>query len=411
MHALYNFLIHCYALAISVAATFNGKAKTFYQGRKDLFSRLESSLAASTGPIIWIHASSLGEFEQGRPVIESLKARYSQYKILLTFFSPSGYEVRKGYPLADWVFYLPLDKPVSARKFIQIVQPKFAVFVKYEFWFNYIQEMNKKRIPLFYISAIFRNNQLFFQWYGKYFLKKLQTITWFFVQNEDSYNLLQTNGITQTSIAGDTRFDRVFSIAQSPKDISEIEHFIQGKTVMVVGSSWNEDISFLKSYINDSSEMAFIIAPHQISTNGINFIKQQLTKSIALFSSYEVKNHADVLIIDNVGMLSSLYRYAKYAYIGGGFGDGLHNILEAVVYGVPVFFGNKNYKKFNEAEALHARGVAFPVDNPENFNRIVGDLEKDLNAYKRISENARNFIEENRGTTEKILKGIEGIMS
>lgn len=358
------------------------------------------------GPVVWFHAASLGEFEQGRPVIEALRQKFPHYKILLTFFSPSGYEIRKNYAGADYVYYLPADTPGNARRFIEIVKPEFAIFIKYEYWFNYLAEMHKNEIPVFIVSAIFRPKQIFFQWYGTWFLNHLKKITMFFVQNESSFKLLDNAGIKQLMLSGDTRFDRVASIVSLQNENPIVEAFCSGNKIILGGSTWPPDEKLLESYLkNTDKNIKLIIAPHEIHEERIRSIEQLFghfnTQRYSMATPQNV-HQSRVLIIDSIGFLSGLYRYCHVACIGGGFGKGIHNILEAVTFGKPVIFGPA-YKKFDEAVALIQKGGAFTVSNENDHHYHLNQILTDDAFYYKTSLICRQFIATNTGATKIIL--------
>lgn len=387
---------------ICIASLFNRKARLWKEGRKNLFDKLRSVAADDT---IWVHCASLGEFEQGRPLIEKIKEKYPRYKILLTFFSPSGYEIRKNYPLADAVTYLPLDTRRNAKRFISIVKPTKAYFIKYEFWYFFLKELKKNNIPVYLVSANFRENQIFFRWYGQWYKKILFLFTHIFVQHASSAELLKRHGIAHCSVSGDTRFDRVCEIAARAKEDTAIEVFKQNKSVLIAGSTWPEDEKLLVRLINEcANPLRYIIAPHEIHPFHLDALQAALTKRSVRYSQAinQKKIDADVLIIDNIGMLSSLYRYGTIAYIGGGFGKGIHNILEAAVFGMPVLFGPR-YHKFNEAIELAQEGGAFPVDNYAELTSRVNLLITHPDQLARAGEIARHYVQKNKGATEKII--------
>ena len=409
---LYNLLIQTYGLALQLASLFNNKAKYFIKGRKNLFSRLSGDFKNNQAPIAWFHCASLGEFEQGRPVMEALKEQMPEYKILLTFFSPSGYQVRKSYEGADYISYLPLDTSHNARRFIHITQPRIAFFVKYEFWHNYILELKKKSIPTVFFSTIFRANQLFFKAWGGFYRSILHNISHIFVQNEASLDLLKRIDIDQASISGDTRFDRVWKICQQAKAVESVASFKGDSNLMVVGSSWPEDMEVLIPLINESSGIKFIIAPHEIRDADIRLMESKLLKPTIRYSSLNGKDGAgyQVLIIDNVGMLSSLYQYGEFAFIGGAFGKGLHNILEAATFGLPIFFGDKNYAKFQEARDLIALGGAFAISNSADLSEAFGKLNIDHSYWSETSTTNVNYVKRNTGATQKILDHCKNLL-
>lgn len=409
---MYSFGIYLIASLVRITAPFNAKAKAFVNGRADLFSKLQASFKSVNTPIAWVHCASLGEFEQGRPIIEKFKKEFPSYKILLTFFSPSGYEVRKNYALADFVFYLPWDTLGNAIRFVGITQPKIAFFIKYEFWRNYTQALASKNIPILSVSSIFREEQVFFKSYGSWFRSTLNKFNHFFVQNEKSIRLLKSIGLTNVTIAGDTRFDRVNEVIIQAKEIPIAKTFKGPENVMVVGSCWSEDLELLAPHINSSGgKLKFIIAPHEIKESFLKEIETALSvKTIRYSNANDQVEDYDVLIIDNVGMLSSLYRYGEYAFVGGGLGKGLHNILEAACYGVPVFFGNKNYQKFQEARDLIMRGGAFEVSDYADFKSKFELLINRPENYLLACEVTKSYVLENIGATNKIISYCHNLL-
>ncbi|MFH1319987.1 MAG: glycosyltransferase N-terminal domain-containing protein [Bacteroidota bacterium] len=407
MIQLYDIFIFFYNLAIHIYSRFNKKAKLWVEGRKDIFKRLEAEIKPGE-QIAWFHCASLGEFEQGRPVIEKFKVQCSTFKVLITFFSPSGYEIRKNYPGADYIFYLPIDTKKNAKKFISIVKPCIAVFIKYEFWYHYLDTLHKKQVPTYLISAIFRNNQHFFKWYGSLFRKLLKNFTQMFVQDEASQKLLGNIGLTNHSISGDTRFDRVYDIAQQAEEIPLIQQFSQGEKLLIAGSTWEIDEKLLIKLINMfDPDLKFIIAPHEIKEENIQRITSQVKHKTIKFSEANDENIADarVLVIDNIGMLSNLYQYGYITYIGGGFGKDIHNILEAAAFGMPVIFG-PNYHKFQEAKDLIQQGGAFSINNYSELKSKVRFLLSNEYLPKIASEISRNYVKSKKGATQKILEVI-----
>lgn len=403
---LYNLGISFYGLAIQIAALFQPKARLWVAGRKGNFEALKLALRdRKESPLIWIHCASLGEFEQGRPVIEALKAKQPGIQILLSFFSPSGYEIRKKYAQADYVFYLPLDTPSNARKWIEIVQPDIAVFVKYEFWYNHLMALFNANIPTVLISARFRENQLFFKWYGKQFKALLPKYEQLFLQNKASADLLEKQGVKNYQISGDTRIDRVLRIAKQAKAIPIVKAFAEASKVLIVGSSWPPDIEILSSFIeeNDAEQWKYIIAPHEIDTASIQRVHQQLPCPALNFSEASTEKCSDysILVIDNIGMLSSLYKYGHIAYIGGAFGKSLHNTLEPIAFGLPVIFGPK-YKKFEEAIYLVQEKGGFTIENEAELNSAFQYLAIPEN-YTKASETARAYIDTNKGASEQVV--------
>lgn len=408
MMFLYNLSIFIYSILIKLASPFNLKARQINKGRQRTFKELASQINHQR-PLIWVHCASLGEFEQGRPLIEAIKKDHPNYQIFLTFFSPSGYEIRKNYDLADYICYLPADTRSNAKKLIKLINPEKVFFVKYEFWFHYINELKKKNIPLYLVSAIFRENQLFFKnspW-ARWYRKMLLGFTHFFVQDDQSVALLATLGIKNTSRAGDTRFDRVAGIARNGKQLPLIEKFKADQLLVVAGSSWKPDEELLAGYIHGHPDIKFIIAPHETKKMNIDRLKNLLKTSVVCYTeanSETIQNH-QVLIIDTIGLLSSIYRYANVAYIGGGFGVGIHNTLEAAIFGMPILFG-PNYLKFNEATSMVKLQVAYPVNNFDELNSILGNLLSDASKRESIASRCINYTEQNLGATKTIMNSV-----
>jgi 3-deoxy-D-manno-octulosonic-acid transferase len=408
----YNLAIHFLSFGARIASIFNQKAHALVSGRKNLLAKVQQSLASNTSPVAWIHCSSLGEFEQGRPIIERLRKEFRDHKILLTFFSPSGYEVRKNYPGADYVFYLPFDTPNNARKWVEVTRPSLAIFVKYEFWYNYTEELRKAGIPLISASAIFREDQIFFRSIGGPFRKILRNFNHFFVQNQQSAKLLRGIGVTNVTVAGDTRFDRVYEITSSKDRISVAEQFKSDDKVMVAGSCWPEDMEVLAPFINET-QIKFIIAPHEITEAFLQEIEKGVGGKTIRFSKAVNEGElgdAKVLLIDNVGMLSKLYRYGEFAFVGGSFGKGLHNILEAACYGIPVFFGNRGYEKFNEAKELIMLGGAFEVSDFADLRGKYEMVNRPEN-FMLACEVTRSYVLNNLGATDKIMQYCRKVLS
>ncbi|MGQ9620121.1 MAG: 3-deoxy-D-manno-octulosonic acid transferase [Bacteroidales bacterium] len=408
MNFIYSLIIRIYTCVIYIASLFNSKARLWIEGRR----RWQLKLASGTMDFkktIWIHCASLGEFEQGRPLIEKIKKEMPDFRILLSFFSPSGYEIRKNYPLADYICYLPADTPENSRLFIETVNPEIALFIKYEFWNNYISELHRKDIPVYLVSGIFRKNQYFFKWYGRYFLGILKKFQHIFLQDEESSILLHRAGIENYTVTGDTRFDRVAKIAGSSKRIPVIEKFINGEKVLLAGSSWQKDEEIIADYINNyPARMKWIFAPHEPEQSNIERIERLFKTECVRFSQFSDKKiSARVLIIDCIGLLSSAYRYAYIAEVGGGFGKGIHNILEPACWGVPVLFG-PNYGKFREAISLINTKGAFCFNNYKEFETILDELISNSALYESASKTALKYITENTGATKKIFKMIFG---
>lgn len=406
---LYNLFIRVYAAIIFVASFFNQKAKQYINGRRHWRTLLGSVLNKSNEHRIWIHCASLGEFEQARNLIEKIKQEMSPAKIVLTFSSPSGFEIRKDYEFADYVFYLPADTKSNAKDFIDLVEPKLAVFVKYEFWHYYLHTLRQREIKTILISAAFRNEQTFFKWYGNFFRKMLQCFTMIFVQDDESKNLLSVIGLNENVlIAGDTRYDRVYTIAQNKKTLPLIETFLQDKPALIVGSSWPDDEKMVKeSFTTLPENWKLVIAPHEISrTDDV----KKLFPDALLYSQLEQTGNAydyQVLIINNIGLLSSLYAYGKIAFIGGGFQKGgIHNILEPAVFGLPVVFGPV-YKKFVEAATLVNKQLCFPVNNADECKNILSKLSTDEKYYQTLHQSLLQFVQQNIGATDKVFEHVK----
>ncbi|MEO1051677.1 MAG: glycosyltransferase N-terminal domain-containing protein [Bacteroidota bacterium] len=409
----YNFSTLLVRLALPLIALFSPKLRLFVKGRKGLLDQIQRSFHGREDKLAWFHCASLGEFEQARPVIEAFRQTYLNYKVLLTFFSPSGYEIRKNYEQADYIFYLPLDTASNARIMIEAVQPEIAFFVKYEFWYHFSKELHNRNIPLISFSTIFRKEQAFFKSYGGFNRSILKHFDYFFVQNNTSAELLESIGLSNCSVTGDTRFDRVVEISKKAKAIPEVEAFTDGKQTMIIGSSWKEDIEVLAPLIREhQGSMKFIIAPHEIDDASITKTEELLGITSIRFSTFESSKSesANVLIIDNIGMLSSLYQYGQYAYIGGAFGDGLHNILEAATFGLPIFFGNRNYTKFQEAVDLIALNGAFAIGDFETLKTAFDNLQ-DKNTYEQSKAATLRYVSENTGATEKIMQYCKELLS
>lgn len=409
---LYNIGIQAYTLGIKVASLVNLKAKKWVAGRRHWRQRYLADwqrLNPDKKPCVWVHCASLGEFEQGRPVVEKLKADHPKIKILLTFFSPSGYDIRKNYPQADYVCYLPIDTHYNALIFIDLFNPILSIFIKYEFWYHYLTTLQKKGVPTLLISAIFRDNQLFFKWYGALFRQLLAGFTHIFTQNQVSANLLQQLHLQNFTIAGDTRIDRVWQIAQHAPAFPVIESFTKNHKILVIGSSWQSDEAILLPFINQYllDDWKVIIAPHDIAENHIRQIEQGLSISNVRYSNCSQENTGGVkvLVINNIGMLSALYQYGHVAYIGGGFGAGIHNTLEPITFGLPVIFGPK-YQKFEEAVQLTRQGGAFSIQSSEEFKNIFNLLQKE-NEFHKASHIAKQYIIDNQGATNKIIDFIK----
>lgn len=411
---MYSIGIYLYALIVRLVAAFgHRKARAMVRGQHDTWRILREKIDPNER-YIWFHAASLGEFEQGLPLIERLRREHPSRKILLTFFSPSGYEVRKDYKGADVVCYLPFDSPTAARRFIKLARPKMAFFIKYEFWRNYIDVLFKKSIPIYSVSSIFRPGQIFFRWYGRKYARCLRRITHFFVQNERSVELLRSIGVTDNvTIVGDTRFDRVIDIRNIAKSLPIVEQFAQAQDgapqpfVLVAGSSWQPDEDILLDYVNRHPEIRLVIAPHVVNDTHIQEIEQKLTTPALRYSKATPQNVQNyrVLIIDGYGLLSSIYRYATVAYVGGGFGVGIHNVPEAAVYGIPVIIG-PNHQRFAEAVALMENGGCKSIGNAEDFTAIMDDFLENPSHITAAGSSAGRYINQNAGATPVIYQHV-----
>lgn len=405
MNILYSLSIRLYSGTVALASLFhNKKAQLWWKGRKKQWSHLRS--LNEKDEWIWFHVSSLGEFEQGLPVLESVKNKFPDYKILLTFFSPSGYEHKKNFKLADMVAYMPSDTRVNANKLIRNFNIKAAFFVKYDFWFNYMRVLHDNNIPLYYVSTLLHKNHYFFKFYAFWFRKQLKNVSHFFTQNKETAELLNSIGIDDVTICGDTRFDRVFNIAQQSESFSDIEKFIDGRQCIIAGSSWSSDeqyiIPFSKTLPDD---YCMIIAPHDISDAHVEQIKSQLN-DYQLYTEINPDKKSKVLIINTIGILKKIYKYARFVYVGGGFMSSIHNTQEALVFGCPVVIGPK-YHKFVEATDLVKEGGMFSINNQEELNEIFNRLMHNEAFFKNASEICRNYVNRSIGATNKIMNFIE----
>ena len=402
----YNFGIIAYRCAIGVASLFNEKAALWVKGRKGIWKRMEAA-GRGKGRLVWVHAASLGEFEQGRPVIEKLKEKEPYTKVLLTFFSPSGYEVRKNYSGADYIFYLPTDTPANARRFVELWRPDAAVFVKYEYWYNYLHELHEHQVPTYLISAIFRREQPFFKKWGGVHRRMLHFFTRLFVQDEESVKLLSTIGITHVQQTGDTRFDRVKQIADAAKQIGKVEAFCNDRRAVVCGSTWPGDEDIIFDYINkQEGDYKWIIVPHEIGEGHIRDILNKCHKPVARYTDENADvTKCQVLVVDTIGVLSSIYRYGSISYIGGGFGKGIHNTLEAAIYGIPVIFGPK-YHKFKEAVDLIDCGGAFSIQDKEQFTSLLDSLINSPAIAEAAGQSALKFVNKQLGATDAIMRQL-----
>ena len=422
---LYRLFIYTYAVGVRLVAYGSPKARQWINGRKNF-----PVLPDNSQPAVWMHCASLGELEQGRPLLETIKSQFPTYKIVLTFFSPSGYEIMKNYKGADYIFYLPLDSKANAKKMITAINPCLVLWVKYEFWFYYLTQLKKNNIPVLMVSGLFRQSQPFFKWYGGIWRKMLQSFTYIFVQNEASKELLATAGFKdKILIAGDTRFDRVITIASQFEPISAIEKFCSNNKVIVAGSTWEDDEAELVHYVRNHPEIKFIIAPHEVDAGNLQDVKKQFAGAVFYSelngerqTSDDLQTTADkgttstndslspkshVLIIDNIGMLSKLYHYAHITYIGGGFGeDGIHNVLEPAVYGKPVIYGPV-YEKFAEAVELVDCGAGISISNALELENVLDELWADTALLKAKSEAAKNYVYSKAGATQKVMAYIQ----
>lgn len=411
MDKLYNGGIRLYRLGVKMASHRSPKARTMLEGQSHTFEKIKEAFAGSGKRPIWIHAASLGEFEQGRPLIERIRREQPDRPILLSFFSPSGYEVRKNFPLADCVCYLPFDTPSNARAFIEAANPEMAVFVKYEFWGNFLEELREREIPTYLISAIFRPSQSFFKWWGGEFRKMLRCYTHIYLQDERSRELLASLGVSNCTVAGDTRFDRVTDILSAAVEIKEAEAMKSSSpsTMLIAGSSWPADEDIYIPWLNSRNDVKAIIAPHEFDEARIDALAKRIAGKVVRFSEADgnpgLAADAKVLIVDCFGKLASLYRYADIAYVGGGFGAGMHNINEAAVYGVPVLFGPNN-RKFKEAFDMKECGGGFEITDAESCKNMLDKLTDDIGFRNRSGKAAGDYISKSIGATDKIYRAI-----
>ncbi len=404
---LYNTGLRLYGGAIRLAAHSHQKARQWSEGRKGLLKRIARAVTPGER-IVWIHASSLGEFEQGRPIIEQLKAEHPEYKVLLTFFSPSGYEIRKNYPGADYIFYLPLDTPHNARRFLDLIQPEIAIFVKYEYWLNLLGELRRREIRTFIVSSIFRRDSIFFKWYGGAWRQALESFEVLFVQNPESKQLLAELGFDNVMVAGDTRFDRVAAIAAAAKRLEWLEAFKGKSRLFVAGSTWAPDEEILLELMNENPEIKFVIAPHEMEEERIQHLMKACRGGAIRYTQCTPESDLapyQLLILDTVGLLSSVYGYAEWAYIGGGFGAGIHNTLEAATFGLPIAFGPR-YQKFKEARDMIALGAAISVRSAEELRAWFTPLRDQEEERLRVARIAKDYTTKNQGATNLILKSI-----
>ncbi|MCP4974796.1 MAG: 3-deoxy-D-manno-octulosonic acid transferase [Maribacter sp.] len=411
MNFIYNLIVHITWFHLIIVALFHPKIKLFVQGRKEAFSTLKNKIQKND-KVIWVHAASLGEFEQGLPVIEKLKSTYPSHKILITFFSPSGYEVKKNNEIADAVVYLPMDTRKNAKRFLAAVNPSLAIFVKYEIWPNYLKVLKEKQVPTLLISAIFRKEQVFFKWYGGIMRKSLKAFTHFFVQDKSSVALLESIKLNNVTLSGDTRFDRVSEILESDNNLTFMEQFKANETCLVAGSTWPEDEEIIVKYINESPKpLKVVIAPHNINADHIQSLKKSILKRAVLYS--EAENDAisanEVIIVDTIGLLTKIYSYADIAYVGGAFATGLHNTLEPAVFGIPIIIG-PDYKGFNEAENLVDRAGILVTKSYDEFTSVLDELLGNQELLKKTGQINGNYVRENKGASVQIIAHIRTLL-
>lgn len=411
---LYTLALRLYALLLQLVAPFVPKAAQWVQGRRNLLPHIQQALRSETAPLVWFHCASLGEFEQGRPLIEAYSQQHPSHKIVLTFFSPSGYEVRKNWPGAAYVFYLPLDTAANARTFLEAVRPRLAVFVKYEFWHYFLAELKRRQVPTICVSAIFRPEQVFFKPWGGFYRRMLRNFTHIFTQNEASVELLRTAGVPNASVAGDTRFDTVVRTAAAPpRPLPLVDAFVQDRArVFIIGSSWPEDLPALTPLLLQyQDQLRFIVAPHEISETNLKLVEATLPGRVLRYSQAQPDTVSDarVLLMDNVGLLSQLYRFGQFAYIGGAFGKGLHNTLEAAAFGLPLFFG-PTYHKFQEAKDLVELGCAFPVASAAELQQAFTPLFLSEAARLQVQDISLDYVFQSSGATSKIMQWLNGEM-
>ena len=406
---MYSFALYLYALAVIIVSPFHKKARLMVKGQWNTFRILRKKIRKGER-YVWFHAASLGEFEQGRPLMERLRREHPEYKILLTFFSPSGYEVRKNYEVADVVCYLPFDTPGNVRSFLRLAHPCMAFFIKYEFWKNYLHACRRRGIPVYSVSSIFRENQVFFRWYGRAaYGDVLHCVTHFFVQNDFSRDLLARKGITNATVVGDTRFDRVLDISRQAKELPLVETFRKGaRAVQVAGSSWQPDEDLLIPYFNSHPDLKLILAPHVVNEEHLREIEGKLERPFVRYTQATVENvaSADCLIVDCYGLLSSIYRYGQMAYVGGGFGVGIHNVPEAAVYGIPVVIGPNN-QKFREAQDLLREGGCLEVSDAEGYRHVMDRLLSDADFLAERGRIAGEYIAKNAGAADAVFAAVE----
>ena len=412
MTLLYDFILACYALLLRLLAPFVPKARAWTEGRRGLLAHIRAALADDTAPRVWFHCASLGEFEQGRPLMEAYRRRHPGTRLVLTFFSPSGYEIRQRWPGADYVFYLPLDTRANARAFLDAVQPRLVVFVKYEYWFHLLTETARRGIPAVLVSAIFRPEQVFFRPWGGFYRQILRAFRHVFTQNQASADLLHSIGLTEVSVAGDTRFDTVAATAaNAAQPLPVVEAFVsEGVSVLIAGSLWPDDLPALAPLLHAYADrLRVVIAPHEIGETTLQAIEAACPGPVLRYSQATPASAAEtrILLIDNIGLLGQLYRFGQYAYIGGGFGKGLHNTLEAAAFGLPLFFG-PNYTKFQEAVALTEAGLAFPVHSAAELMAVFTPLYHDTPRHLRLQDALLEYVHSQAGATRRIMQWLSG---
>lgn len=406
MHLVYQIGIQILYLGLLAASIFNPKAKLWINGRKGLFKKLKNHFTEND-QVIWVHCASLGEFEQGRPLIQEIKNRFPNKKIVLTFFSPSGYEIQKDTPFADFVCYLPLDSYRNARKFIKYIKPEKVFFIKYEYWYNFLSVLKKRKIPTYFVSAIFRPDQLFFKKRGKWYRKMLNKPSHFFLQNQSSADLLESINVKNYTVCGDTRFDRVANILQNAKPLEIVESFVNGDPVIIAGSTWKAEEALIKQFLQKKPKIKVVLVPHEVENGSVDRVMQQYGDLAVRYSQAQKSDNKtkQVLVVDCYGILTSLYQYGRIAIVGGGFGVGIHNILEPATFGMPIIFG-PNYEKFKEAVDLVNRNCAFPVNNIEDFNTVLNHLLQNPQTTQKVAKMTSDYVKENVGATKKIIDTV-----
>lgn len=408
MNYLYFLFLEVVTSLLPIVGFFSPRLRQFLKGRRHLFDRIQEFRIKNSESLVWIHVASLGEYEQAKPLIPGLKSNFPNYKIAISFFSPSGFDhvIKRPQPDVDFITYLPLDRRSLADKFVDVLKPDLAIFVKYDLWHHHVQALYKRKIPTYLIAASFRKDQPYFSWYGSFFRNILSKIDWIFTQNQESVTLLSRIGIHLASSAGDTRFDRVAAIATAPKPLDDIRTWISGQPTLVVGSAWEEDMKLLIPLINSGLGYRWIIAPHDLNPEHIDHWANQIQLSSKKYSDWKPQDENQVLFIDNIGMLSSLYQFARIAYVGGAFGKGLHNILEPLGFGIPVIFGKvRSENKFPEAKQAELEGCGFSVNNVDHAKAVFTELDN-LESYQKAVDSAKNWVKSNLGAAERIVSSI-----